>query len=217
MVTTRPLTRPKVRVQRHQRASLVPRRSTGARVTSSTTTGTPPEGPIAPTPIGRTTGKVGSQDATPVVGIPPVLSAPEPAVPVEIPDEIVGKRSRPTPRRARLYLYRLDAWSVMKVAFMLSVALAIVIVSAVAGTWWLLDYAGVFETLARNVDEVIGSGTTTFDLQAVLAFDRVMGIAVVIAAMEIVLVSILAGIFTVLYNLTVGVTGGVEATFTDAV
>ena len=186
-------------------------------MTSSTTTGTPPEGPIAPTPIGRTTGKVGSQDATPVVGIPPVLSAPEPAVPVEIPDEIVGKRSRPTPRRARLYLYRLDAWSVMKVAFMLSVALAIVIVSAVAGTWWLLDYAGVFETLARNVDEVIGSGTTTFDLQAVLAFDRVMGIAVVIAAMEIVLVSILAGIFTVLYNLTVGVTGGVEATFTDAV
>ena len=105
----------------------------------------------------------------------------------------------------------------MKVAFMLSVALAIVIVSAVAGTWWLLDYSGVFATMARNIDEVIGSGTTTFDLQAVLAFDRVMGIAIVIAALEIVLVSILAGIFAVLYNLTVGVTGGIEATFTDAV
>ena len=183
-------------------------------MTSSTTTGTPPEGPAAPTPIGRT---VGSHDATPVVGLPPVLTTPTPAPPQEIPEEFVGKRPRRTPRRARLYLYRLDAWSVMKVAFMLSVALAIVIVSAVAGTWYLLDYSGVFATLARNVDEVIGSGTTTFDLQAVLAFDRVMGIAVVIAALEIVLVSILAGIFTVLYNLTVGVTGGVEMTFTDAV
>ena len=92
----------------------------------------------------------------------------------------------------------------------------IVIVSAVAGAWYLLDYSGVIATMARNVDEVIGSGTTTFDLEAVLAFDRVMGIAVVVAALEIVLVSILAGIFAVLYNLTVGITGGVEVTFTDA-
>jgi len=114
-------------------------------------------------------------------------------------------------------VYRIDAWSVMKVAFMLAVALGIVIVCAVAALWWLLDYSGVISTLARNVDEVIGSGTTTFDLEAVLAFDRVMGITVVIAALEVALVSILAGLFAVLYNLTVGITGGFEATFTDAV
>jgi hypothetical protein len=116
-----------------------------------------------------------------------------------------------------LYIYRVDAWSVTKVAFMLAVALGIVIVCAVAALWWLLDYSGVIATLARNVDEVIGSGTTTFDLEAVLAFDRVMGITVVVAALEVALVSILAGLFAVLYNLTVGITGGVEATFTDAV
>ena len=50
--------------------------------------------------------------------------------------------------------------------------------------------------------------------EAVLAFDRVMGITVVVAALEVALVSILAGLFAVLYNLTVGITGGVEATFT---
>lgn len=141
--------------------------------------------------------------------------------PPPVPDAKPKRRSkaslRKSPRRARLYVYRVDAWSVMKVAFMLSVALAVVLVTAVAVTWWLLDYSGVFATLARNVDEVIGSGTTTFDLEAVLAFDRVMGITVVVAALEIALVSILAGIFAVLYNLTVGITGGVELTFTDAV
>lgn len=100
---------------------------------------------------------------------------------------------------------------------MLAVALAVVIVAAVAATWFLLDYAGVFSTLARNINEVVGSGTTTFDVEAVLAFDRVMGITVVVAAMEIALVSILAGLFTILYNITVGITGGVEVTFTDAV
>jgi hypothetical protein len=105
----------------------------------------------------------------------------------------------------------------VKVAFMLAVALAVVIVAAFAAIWSLLDYAGVFATLARNVNEVVGSGTTTFDVEAVLAFDRVMGIAVVVAAMEIALVSILAGLFAILYNITVGITGGVELTFTDSV
>ncbi len=187
-------------------------------MSSSAVTGTPAEGPVAPTPIGRTLDKVGSHDATPVVGIPPVLEPPPPPSPAaaEIPETALRGKVRRAPRRARLYVYRVDAWSVMKVAFMLSVAMAIVIVSAVAGAWYLMDYSGVIATMARNVDEVIGSGTTTFDLEAVLAFDRVMGIAVVVAALEIVLVSILAGIFAVLYNLTVGITGGVELTFTDA-
>lgn len=185
--------------------------------------------PGQPTPIGRSLGEapIRPTDATPAHGIPPVV-APSPREPVgssagpdqvsdPVPAEAVEAPRRRAPRRARLYVYRLDAWSVMKVAFMLAVALGVVIVSAVAALWWLLDYSGVIATLARNVDEVIGSGTTTFDLEAVLAFDRVMGIAVVVAALEVALISILAGIFAVLYNLTVGITGGIEATFTDAV
>ena len=189
--------------------------------------------PGQPTPIGRslTDAPVRPSDATPAQGIPAVAApapaptppapapappAPAPAPPAAVDAEIEAPRRR-APRRARLYVYRLDAWSVMKVAFMLAVALGVVIVCAVAALWWLLDYSGVIATLARNVDEVIGSGTTTFDLEAVLAFDRVMGITVVVAALDVALVSILAGLFAVLYNLTVGITGGIEATFTDAV
>ena len=190
--------------------------------------------PGQPTPIGRSLadapvsdgGPVRPTDATPAQGMPPIptaqpASAPAPVTavaPEQAPEAAPeAPPRRRTPRRARLYVYRVDAWSVMKVAFMLAVALGIVIVSAVAALWWLLDYSGVIATLARNVDEVIGSGTTTFDLEAVLAFDRVMGITVVVAALEVALVSILAGLFAVLYNLTVGITGGIEATFTDAV
>lgn len=180
--------------------------------------------PGQPTPIGRSLGDptpVRPSDATPAQGIPAVAPAPASAPPpVAAAPAVVTESETPrrrAPRRARLYVYRVDAWSVTKVAFMLAVALGIVIVCAVSALWWLLDYSGVIATLARNVDEVIGSGTTTFDLEAVLAFDRVMGITVVVAALEVALVSILAGLFAVLYNLTVGITGGVEATFTDAV
>jgi len=199
--------------------------STAAAGTGSTV---PPTVPPTVTPIGRTHGeepvrRARHDDETPAQGIPPAMVTPPqpPTEPVAPPPAKPKRRPkaslRKSPRRARLYVYRVDAWSVMKVAFMLSVALAVVLVTAVAVTWWLLDYSGVFTTLARNVDEVIGSGTTTFDLEAVLAFDRVIGITVVVAALEIALVSILAGIFAVLYNLTVGITGGVELTFTDAV
>lgn len=183
--------------------------------------------PGQPTPIGRSLGDTSIRpgDTTPAQGIPVAAPAPA-AAPEERPapqaaepvsEPAVEPARRRAPRRARLYVHKLDAWSVMKVAFMLAVALGVVIVCAVAALWWLLDYSGVIATLARNVDEVIGSGTTTFDLEAVLAFDRVMGVTVLVAALEVALVSILAGLFAVLYNLTVGITGGIEATFTDAV
>lgn len=185
-------------------------RERGVGVSSTATPG-------QPTPIGRTLDAppVRHADATPPAGIPAVAVDGE-ATRGTAPDETSEPRRR-APRRARLYIYSVDAWSVMKVAFMLAVALGVVIVCAVAALWWLLDYSGVIATMARNVDEVVGSGTTTFDLEAVLAFDRVMGITVLIAALEIALVSVLAGLFAVLYNITVGITGGVEATFTDAV
>lgn len=191
-----------------------------------------PDGSPVLTPIGRTTGdsgkdadRVSRRDATPAQGVPLPPPAPVPvardATPAQGMPAVAAPAPRTkikrTPRRARLYVYKVDTWSVMKVAFMLSIAVAVILVTAVAATWWILDYSGVFATIARNVDEVIGSGTTTFDLQAVLAFDRVMGLTVVVAALEIALVSLLSGIFAVLYNITVGITGGVEVTFSDAV
>lgn len=121
------------------------------------------------------------------------------------------------PRRARLYVTRVDPWSVTKAAFLLALAVGIVIVVAVAIVWWLLDAAGVFVTISRTLDEIIGSATTGFDLMAVLDFSRVMGVAIVIASVEVVLVSVLATIFALLYNLTVGLTGGIEVILSDEV
>jgi len=106
---------------------------------------------------------------------------------------------------------------VAKVSFMLSLALAMMILSAVAAMWWVLTYTGVFDSLARNLDEIIGSGSTTFDLVALLSFPRVMGVTLLVSALEIVLVSILGGLLAMLYNITVGITGGAEVVLSDDV
>lgn len=126
-----------------------------------------------------------------------------------------GDATPPQVNRARLYVTRLDAWSVAKVAFMLSLALAVMILMAVAASWWALNITGVFEALARNLNDIIGSGTTTFDLRALLSFERVMGVTLVLAALEVFLVSLLSALLAMFYNVTVGVTGGVEVVVSD--
>lgn len=110
---------------------------------------------------------------------------------------------------------RLDPWSVMKTAFMLSVSLSIVIVMALALLWWTLDVTGVFAAIARTVDDLAGTASTSFDFESLVGFNRVMGIAFVLAAIEIVLVSALSTLFAFLYNLSVGLTGGLEVTLSE--
>lgn len=119
------------------------------------------------------------------------------------------------PKRARLYVTRIDPWSVTKAAFMLALAVGVVIIVAVAALWWVLDVTGVFVTVSRTIDEVVGTATTGFDLLSYLEFSRVLGVAVVVASVEIVLVSFLATLFTIIYNLTVGLTGGLEVVLSD--
>ncbi len=121
------------------------------------------------------------------------------------------------PKRARLYVTRLDPWSVTKVAFLLALAIGIILIVAVAGLWWVLDVTGVFATVSTTVDDVVGTAATGFNLMDYVELSRVMGVAVVVASIEIVVVSILATLFAILYNLTVGLTGGIEVVLSDDV
>jgi len=100
---------------------------------------------------------------------------------------------------------------------MLALAIGIVIVIAVAVVWWVLDSTGVFVTVSRTINEVVGSTATAFDLMGYVEFSRVIGVAIIIASVEIVLVSLLSTLFALMYNLTVGLTGGVEVVLSDEV
>jgi len=118
------------------------------------------------------------------------------------------------PRRARLYVSRFDPWSVTKAAFILSLAIGIVLVIAVTVVWFILDRTGVIESLSGTITDVVGS-TSGLDLITSLGFWQVIGATLIVASVEIVLISALAGLFTILYNLTVGLTGGVEVVLTE--
>ena len=101
-----------------------------------------------------------------------------------------------------------------KAAFILSLAIGIVLVVAVSAVWFILDRTGVIESLSGTVTDVVGS-TSGLDLITSLGFEQVIGATLILASVEIVLISTLAGLFTILYNLTVGITGGVEVVLSE--
>lgn len=114
-------------------------------------------------------------------------------------------------RKAHLFVTHLDPWSVAKSAFMLGLTLAGVTMVATIALWLMLSAAGVFEAITGVISDASGSSSSV----NFLSLGRLIGLSMVVSAAEIVLVSVLATLFAVLYNLSVGFTGGVEVTLTD--
>lgn len=132
--------------------------------------------------------------------------------PGTVVDAAAASSSPVTRRKARVAVTRVDPWSVMKLAFVLSIALAIVSVVASALLWWVLDSAGVFTAVSEQIVDVAGDA---FRLEEVLTFGRVMGFTVVVAVIDIVLITALATLTAFLFNLATGMVGGVELTLTE--
>lgn len=118
------------------------------------------------------------------------------------------------PRRVRLALARIDPWSVMKLAFLLSFAVGIMIVVATAVVWTTLDSMAVFTQVNQTIAEVTGS-ETFFDLEEYVAFDRVISLATIIAIVDVVLLTALATLMAFLYNIVAALVGGIHVTLTD--
>ena len=120
------------------------------------------------------------------------------------------------PRKVRLTLAKLDPWSVMKLGFLISVAIGIAFVVLVAVLWTILDSMGVFSDIDRTVGTVLGSSSgTTFDLMDYVGFGRVISLATVIAVIDVFLLTALATLSAFLYNVCSQLVGGVQMTLTD--
>ncbi|MDP4014255.1 MAG: DUF3566 domain-containing protein [Candidatus Nanopelagicales bacterium] len=118
-------------------------------------------------------------------------------------------------RHAHLFVTHLDAWSVMKNAFMMAIAIGIVMMVAVTIIWWMLSVSGTLESVNQTLTDLLGSGTSSVDVKGLLSFSRIVGITAMLAGLEVVLVTALTTLFAYLYNLAVGITGGLQVTLTD--
>ena len=118
------------------------------------------------------------------------------------------------PRRVRAMLTRVDPLSIMKLAFLLSVASGIILVVATAVVWTVLDKMGVFVNINDQIAQMFGSESKVTLLKF---FDRNkdMSAAILLAVVNSFLMTGLATIGAILYNLVAKVVGGVYVTLTD--
>lgn len=128
----------------------------------------------------------------------------------------VGARTTPRTRKARLRVAKADPWSVMKVSFLLSIALGICTVVAAAVLWMVMNAMGVFSSVGATISEATGSNESNgFDLQAFLSLPNVLIFTTVIAVIDVVLATALATLGAFIYNLSAGFVGGVELTLAE--
>jgi hypothetical protein len=147
---------------------------------------------------------------------------PPQAYPAQAPAPSGGVRrpragaTTPRVRKARLRVAKADPWSVMKVSFLLSIALGICTIVASAVLWMVMDAMGVFSTVGGTISEATGSNESNgFDLQAFLSLPNVLMFTSVIAVIDVVLATALATLGAFIYNLSAGFVGGVELTLAE--
>jgi hypothetical protein len=127
-------------------------------------------------------------------------------------------RQAPRPasaRRVRLTVSRVDPWSAMKISFLLSVALGIAGVVMVFVLWTILAGMGVFDQINGIVGQVVQDGQQRFDIMDFIGLGRVVSLSIVIAVIDVILVTAIATLGAFLYNVSSALVGGVQLTLTD--
>lgn len=111
-------------------------------------------------------------------------------------------------RKAKLALRRVDPWSVFVLALVVSLFLGVMTIVAGYLIFAVLDAAGIPASVNKFVATVQGG-------DPVLTSSRFLGASALLAAVNVVLLSVLATLGALLYNVCATFTGGVEVTLAE--
>ena len=154
--------------------------------------------PSAPAAAARPAEPVAGLAAAPARGAPRKRAAQRPA------------------RQAHLTVARIEPWSVMKFSFVMSLVAFVILFVAVTVLYGTLSALGVFESLQRVVASVTSSQNSAgVNAAKWFSASRVLGYTGLLGSLDIVLITAVATIGAVVYNLTSRLIGGVEVTLRE--
>ena len=116
------------------------------------------------------------------------------------------------PVRASMQVRRIDPWSTLKVSLLLSVALFFVWMAAVAFLYLVLGAMGVWSKLNSNVGDLL---TNTNGAAELVSGSSIFSGALLIGLVNIVLLTAMATLGAVVYNISTDLIGGIEVTLAD--
>ncbi|WP_425445727.1 DUF3566 domain-containing protein [Umezawaea tangerina] len=117
------------------------------------------------------------------------------------------------PRRASLQVKRVDPWSVLKLALVLSVALFFVWLVAIGVLYGVLNGMGVWDKINNTAQDLLSGSDQAGD--PLISAGRVFGVAAIVGAVNIVLFTALATVSAFVYNVSADLAGGLEVTLSE--
>jgi hypothetical protein len=154
--------------------------------------------------------------AGPPVAPPPSRPAAQAARPTATSAMTVGTSAatRKGGRRARLTLKRIDPWSMLKFSFVYSLAGLVVLLVAVVALYSIVDAMGVIDSIRTFLRDIDASKNGQ-GIAAWLSFSRVLAVALVLGAVNVILFTAFATLTAFVYNVCTDLVGGVEVTLAE--
>lgn len=186
---------------------------------------TPPPVPVAafrPSVVSEPTSRI---SVAPSPDLPAFDAAPDSflsaptgpiaAVPAASPK--VKSSSLRRTRKARLRLSRVDPWSVMKTSFLFSIAFGIMFWIATSVLWYVITSSGLFDAINAAIVNIISNpgNTEAFRIEDYVNGNKVLGIAALLAVINVVISTALGTLAAFLYNLSANILGGLELTLAE--
>jgi len=175
---------------------------------SAAPTAAPPASPAKPSPGETEAGKAAAGKA----------AAAEGPVTMRVSGQKKGQKgqSKRSARQAHLTVARVEPWSVMKFSFVVSLVAFVILFVAVLVLYSILSGLGVFDSLQRVVQSVTSSqGSAGVNAKAWFSASKVLGYTALLGSLNIVLITAMSTIGSVVYNLTSRLVGGVEVTLRE--
>lgn len=119
-------------------------------------------------------------------------------------------------RRADLVVARLEPWSVMKFSFLMSLVAWVVLFVAVAFLYFTLSGLGVFSSIEHTLSSVTSSNNSAgMNLNHWFSASRILGYTMLLGAVNIILITALCTVGSMIYNLVTHLGGGIEVTLRE--
>lgn len=127
-----------------------------------------------------------------------------------------GDKDGKAARKAHLQIARFEPWTVMKFSFVMSLVSFVVLFVAVTVLYMVLSGLGVFDSISEAINETTRSPGQTSDAGDWFSAGRILGYTALLGAVNVLLITALATVGSVIYNLAAEFVGGVEVTLKEA-
>jgi hypothetical protein len=127
--------------------------------------------------------------------------------------------TRKPPRKAHLQVARFEPWSVMKFSFIMSLVCFLVLFVAVAVLYVILSWLGVFDALSNTIRDLTSNDqgkSGGLNPASWFSAARILGYTALIGTLNVLLITALATVWSVIYNMAADLVGGVEVTLREA-